>query len=689
MFNLSKAAWFCLLLWMPALWAADSGWLVSPQNDHAKVRIRAEPAAGETRMLLSVQLEKGWKTYWRSPGEGGIAPTIAWNSPLDAVKWYWPVPQRFDVSGISTQGYHEQVVLPIVISAKTSKTLSGTLTLSTCSNVCILTDYPFSVDLSAPVSAENQQQFEHDFAQAMGQIPIANALTQQIQAGFSQGEVQILAQRDEGWQQPELFFDTLEDVDLGKPIVTVQGNQLLVQVPATDGWGEGTGDLRGKPLTMVITDAGLAQQVTVTIGPALSLPTSPTPFWSWILMALAGGLILNLMPCVLPVLAMKLGSILQTEHQTRRQVRWQFLASSAGIITSFWLLALLMTALRLGNHALGWGIQFQNPWFIGFMVLVTALFTANLFGLFEIRLSSSLNTRIAAPRLETSGRRGMAGHFGQGALATLLATPCSAPFLGTAVAFALAAPLPALWGIFTALGVGMSLPWLAVATWPKLALCLPRPGRWMNHLRIGMGVLMLASSMWLLSLMVSHIGLQMVVMMAGVLLLALLLAIGWRYGVCVAAIVSLLCVLVVGGLLAGKSLLAGSLTADVWRKPLHDNIQWQPLTESAIKKALVEHKRVFVDVTADWCVTCKVNKIHVLMRDDVQQALQAPDVVALRGDWTRPSAEITEFLRERGSVAIPFNQIYGPQQPQGVVLSPLLDRDVLLKVLADAKGNKE
>ncbi len=489
MLNLSKTALFCLLLlWMPTLWAADSGWLVSPQNDHAKVRLRAEPSTGgETRMLLAVQLQDGWKTYWRSPGEGGIAPTIAWDLPLDAVKWHWPVPQRFDVSGISTQGYHQQVMLPIVISGPLPKRVSGTLTLSTCSNVCILTDYPFSLDLSSPISAENQQQFMHDFAQAMGQVPIANALTKQIQVGYGNGEVQILALREEGWQQPALFFDSLDDVDLGKPIVSVQGNQLSVRVAATDGWGEGTADLRGKPLTMVISDAGLAQETTLNIGSALRLPASSTTFWSWIFMALAGGLILNLMPCVLPVLAMKLGSILQTEQQTRRQVRWQFLASAAGIISSFWLLALLMTALRLGNHALGWGIQFQSPWFIGFMVLVTALFTANLLGLFDIQLSSSLNSRIAAPRIEKSGARGMAGHFGQGALATLLATPCSAPFLGTAVAFALAAPLPALWGIFTALGVGMSLPWLAVAAWPTLALCLPRPGRWMSHLRIAMG----------------------------------------------------------------------------------------------------------------------------------------------------------------------------------------------------------
>ena len=681
MFNLFKTALFCLLLlWIPTLWAADSGWLVSPQNDHAKVRLRTEASlSGETRMLLSVQLEKGWKTYWRSPGEGGIAPTIVWTRPLEKVKWFWPVPQRFDVSGISTQGYHEQVMLPIVISGPLPKTLSGILTLSTCSNVCILTDYPFSLDLTSPISAANQQQFEHDFAQAMGQVPIANALTKQIQAGYGNGEVQIHAIREEGWQQPALFFDTLEDADLGKPIVSVHDKQLSVRVPTTNGWGEGSADLQGKQLTMVITDGGLAQEASVMIGPAITLPTSSIAFWSWILMALTGGLILNLMPCVLPVLAMKLGLILHTEHQTRRQVRWQFLASTAGIITSFWLLALLMTALRLGNHALGWGIQFQNPWFIGFMVLVTALFTANLLGLFDIQLSSSLNTRIAAPRVEKSGVRGMVGHFGQGVLATLLATPCSAPFLGTAVAFALAAPLPALWGIFTALGVGMSLPWLAVAACPKLALCLPKPGRWMNHLRIAMGVLMLASSLWLLSLMVSHIGLQAVMVITGVLLLTLIFAIAWRYGARKATIA-------ITALLMGALLMTCVLTANLWHKPLYDNVAWQLLTESAIKEALHENKRVFVDVTADWCVTCKVNKLHVLMRDDVQKALQAPDVVALRGDWTHPSAEITQFLRERGSVAIPFNQIYGPEQQQGVVLSPLLDRDVLLKELADAKG---
>lgn len=675
MLNIIRLAVACLLLlWLPASQAADSGWLQNPSNEHAKVRLRADTSqAGQTRLLLSVELQNGWKTYWRSPGEGGIAPAIRWQGNPPPAQWYWPTPQRFDVAGISTQGYHQRVSLPIVMQGEVPARLAGTLTLSTCSNVCILTDYPFSLDMSAP----NDAQFNHDFAQAMGQVPIERGLAENLRAGYQNGELQIGAERSAGWRQPALFFDSLDDVDIGKPSISSDGTQLLARVPVSDGWGDSAPDLRGKTLTLVIGDGGVAQQATLTIGEPLAAADSAAfPLWQAVLMALAGGLILNLMPCVLPVLGMKLGAILQVEQRDRRGVRMQFLLSSAGIVASFMALALLMTLLRLSNHALGWGIQFQNPWFIGFMVLITLLFSANLFGLFHLQLSSGLNTRLA-----TQGGQGMSGHFWQGAFATLLATPCSAPFLGTAVAFALAAPLPVLWGMFVALGVGMSLPWLVIAAWPALALRLPRPGRWMNTLRLVLGLLMLASSLWLLSLMTNHIGAVPTWIVAGVLLCCLLLVVWYRHGARLATMAGT-GVLV----LTGVALMAGSLSASVWRQPLVDRINWQPLSEQAIEQALAQHKRVFVDVTADWCVTCKANKFNVLLRDDVQQALSADDVVALRGDWSRPSAEITAFLQRRGSVAVPFNQIYGPGKPNGTVLSPLLTRDAVLQTLSAAQG---
>lgn len=677
MWNIIRLALACLLLlWLPATQAADSGWLQSPQNDHAQVRLRADTSNGdETRVLLAVELEKGWKTYWRSPGEGGIAPAITWQGNPPPATWFWPTPQRFDVAGISTQGYQQRVTLPIVLKGAVPQQLKGRLTLSTCSNVCILTDYPFKLDLTTPADPK----FNHDFAQAMGQVPIASGLVDSLRAGYRNGELQISAQRTAGWQQPELFFDTVAGADLGKPTVSSDGESLQARVPVSDGWGDAAPDLRGKQLRLVISDGGIAQEATLTIGGPLALPsTAAFPLWQAVLMALAGGFILNLMPCVLPVLGMKLGSILQVEQRDRRSVRWQFLASSLGIVVSFMALALLMTLLRLSNHALGWGIQFQNPWFIGFMVLVTLLFSANLFGLFHLQLSSSLNTKLA-----THNGRGLSGHFWQGAFATLLATPCSAPFLGTAVAFALAAPLPVLWGMFVALGIGMSLPWLLIAAWPALALRLPRPGRWMNGMRLALGLLMLVSSLWLLSLMTNHIGVKPTLIVGAILLLGLLLAVWQQLGARSAGIAAA-SVLVVGGL----ALLVGSLTANQWRQPLHDNIAWQPLSEQAIVQALADNKRVFVDVTADWCVTCKANKYNVLLRDEVQKALSAEDVVALRGDWSRPSESISAFLQQRGSVAVPFNQIYGPGSPDGEVLSPLLTREAVLQALSTAKGNQ-
>lgn len=618
-----RQALICLLiLWLPVSWAAESGWLRSPQNDHASVRVRADTTAqGETRLLIDVKLENGWKTYWRSPGEGGIAPSIAWKENSPAVNWFWPTPARFDVAGITTQGYHQRVTFPLRVQGKAPATLAGVLTLSTCSNVCLLTDYPFSVTPSS-----RDAGFAHDYAQAMGRIPLAQGLTDTLQADARPGELIVTAQRSAGWTDPALFLDSVGEVDFGKPHIRVDGDTMRATVPVHDSWGEGAPDLRGQPLTLVLADNEVAQESELTPGDAPAAVGGGLPLWQVVLIALAGGLILNLMPCVLPVLAMKLGSVLLVEDKSRRQVRRQFLASVVGILASFMALALLMTILRLSNQALGWGIQFQNPWFIGVMMLVMLAFSASLFGLFTFRLPASLTTKLA-----THGGNGLAGHFWQGAFATLLATPCSAPFLGTAVAVALTASLPTLWGLFLALGVGMSLPWLLVAMRPGLAQRLPRPGRWMNGLRRLLGLMMLGSAIWLATLLLLHLGFS-------------------------------------------------SSPAE------KERVNWQPLSEQAITDALAQHKRVFIDVTAEWCITCKVNKYNVLTTPSVQEALGQPDVVALRGDWTLPSDEITAFLNARGQVAVPYNQIYGPGLPQGQTLPTLLTRDNLLKTLAEAKG---
>ncbi|WP_162515490.1 protein-disulfide reductase DsbD family protein [Aeromonas sobria] len=670
MSNLFKAALLLGgLLWQSMGLASDTGWLTSPQNDHAKVRLQADRSmADQTRILLDVELESGWKTYWHSPGEGGIAPQILWDEPVGDFQWRWPAPRHFEVAGLSTQGYQGEVRFPLSLNYPAGQPLKGTLRLSTCSNVCILTDYPFTLAVDGAAPAD----FDFAWAKAMSTLPQQLPAETRVELGYQHNQLQLRAERAEGWQSPALFIDTLEGAEFGKPALEVEGNTLIARVPVSDGWQGDAPDLRGQSLGLLLTSGEQAWQGKGTISAPLVLPSQSHSLF-WLLgAALLGGLILNLMPCVLPVLALKLGSVLQHQERAQGTVRKQFLAASAGIIASFWVLAAMSSLLRATQGAVGWGIQFQSAGFIGLMVLVTLLFCANLLGLFEIRLPSALSTHLA-----TSGGNGLGGHFLQGSFATLLATPCSAPFLGTAVAFALAAPLGQLWLIFTALGIGMSLPWLLVAALPRLALWLPKPGRWMNHLRILLGLMMLGSSLWLTSLLNNHLGSYATGWLMVAMLLGLILAIVWRYGMRGFTLAISLTALIGSALLLSGAFSAQG-TASV------DKVVWQPLSERAITAALAQNKRVFIDVTADWCVTCKANKYNVLLRDEVQQALLAPDVVALRGDWSKPSETIAAFLRQRGAAAVPFNQIYGPDLPQGATLSPLLDKDELLTTLHQA-----
>ncbi|WP_312464395.1 protein-disulfide reductase DsbD domain-containing protein, partial [Pantoea endophytica] len=202
--------------------AADTGWLRNAQNSHAEVRLRSASHNDNQQLLLDIRLQPGWKTYWRTPGEGGVAPEIRWQTPAVKAQWFWPAPERFDVSGLTTQGYKGDITLPIALAKLSSQQLAGTLTLSTCSDVCILTDFPFSLDLTQPADAD----FARDFAEAMGRIPAASGLTDQLDASFVSGELQIRAQRQGGWQQPELFFDYPPGSMLAAPTIRVNGDTL-------------------------------------------------------------------------------------------------------------------------------------------------------------------------------------------------------------------------------------------------------------------------------------------------------------------------------------------------------------------------------------------------------------------------------------------------------------------------------
>lgn len=657
---------FCV--WLSPAWSLESSWLANTANNQqiSVLFSAAKDHNNQIRVLLDVELMEGWKTYWYSPGEGGVTPEIKWSSDVDNVHWQWPTPQRFSVSGVPVQGYEDKVVFPITLSSNEQR-LKGVLTLSTCSNVCILTDFPFDIDLSLPVS----ENFDYAFTKALATLPLKEGMVEQAQAFYADGQLVINAERAQGWQDPELFFNIPDGVNFSEPQIQYQETFLQAVINVSDTWGQDIPQLQGQDLSIVISDRNIAQEMVVPIEFAhVPINSHETSLWLLAGFALLGGLVLNLMPCVLPVLGMKLSSVLHVKQREQKSIRKQFLLSASGIMASFLFLAALMIILRITQQAVGWGIQFQNVWFIGLMVIVTAIFSANLLGLLSINLSSRFSTRLA-----TTG-----GHFWEGAFATLLATPCSAPFLGTAVAYALVAPYSHLWLIFILLAVGMSLPWLLIAAFPKIALCLPKPGRWMNILRLAMGIMMLASSFWLLSLLIVHIGWLAFMITLIAISFLLLGLIGRRYGKKAFLYSFISLVLVIIALISMDKLMQNNTI-------IEDKLLWQPVSEQAIEDALQDNKIVFIDITADWCITCKVNKLNVLMDDDVQKAFLQNDIVTLRGDWTVPSDEITAFLKQRGALAVPFNQIYSPSKSEGIILPTLLDKQALLDLLKQEVQN--
>lgn len=398
-------------------------------------------------------------------------------------------------------------------------------------------------------------------------------------------------------------------------------------------------------------------------------------------LAVLGGVILNLMPCVLPVLSIKLLGVVGHGGGETRTVRLSFLASAAGIITSFLVLAAALVALKSAGLAIGWGIQFQHPWFLVAMALIVTLFACNLWGFFEVHLPDAVNEIGAS----TTHVHSLGGHFMTGALATLLATPCSAPFLGTAVGFALARGTLEIMAIFAALGVGLALPYLLIAAYPKFATKMPKPGRWMVILRRFLGFALAVTAIWLVSILAIQVS-----QMAAILIGAIMVVVAGmlyvhkrmhhRYGrrswVAV-GIVAVLAFAVPDNTANGPNAQASTAKLDGL---------WQSFDQRTIQKLVSEGNVVFVDVTAEWCITCQVNKAVVIGKGEVYTRLNSSGTVAMQADWTRPNPAITQYLSSFGRYGIPFNAVYGPNAPDGIALPELLSQSVVIEALDKASG---
>ncbi|MGM7448182.1 suppressor for copper-sensitivity B [Idiomarina loihiensis] len=664
----------------------STGWL--SHEDHPPVSVKLELTGhyeAERNLLpalLHVELDEGWKTYWRSPGEGGIPPTFDWakSANINDIEWHWPVPSRYSIQGIDTVGYQGSLTFPLMVQLSPDArqaNISGTLTMSSCTTVCVLTDYPIDVHVDLDtLTVDSDRAFA--FNQATGKVPReydSNNVKQAIWSDANQ-RVQLTIERDSGWQNPQLFIhsndETLADAEFSSPDIQVESNSLTANVDVSH-WLD-LPDLNGAELIATVSDEKFAAEYKIQLT-AGTIANNAPPLWAILLMALAGGLILNIMPCVLPVLGLKVQSLMLSGVQEPKVVRKQFFASSLGIISSFLVIALGLMALRWSGGSVGWGIQFQNPYFIAALVAITWLFALNLMGAFEFKLPSSLSTSAA-----TAGDDSYKGHFLQGMLATFLATPCTAPFLGTAVAFALAAESSVILLIFAALGVGMALPWLLIAVFPRTAKLLPKPGRWMQWVKPIFATMMLATTVWLTTLLKNFISNEVFLALTVGLSVLTLVIIGKVHG-------RKALILSIGGFLVLAAIVGTTLilTADRWVNKLPQDHHWQPLTQQRIDEAVASGQTVFVDVTADWCVTCQANKVGVLLQDPVFTALGQEHVTRLRGDWTKANERITQYLKANNTFGVPFNKVYGPGAPDGITLPVVLSKDKVMDALEDAR----
>ena len=411
-----------------------------------------------------------------------------------------------------------------------------------------------------------------------------------------------------------------------------------------------------------------------------------------LLSALLGGLILNLMPCVLPVLSLKLFSLIKQAGESRKRLLVLGSATTVGILASFWLLAGIVAAVKAGGGNAGWGMQFQSAGFIAFMVVILSAFAMSFFGVFEIWLPGSATTKMDS----AGSKQGLAGAFFTGALLVLLSTPCSAPFLGTAMGFAFTASTPVLLLFFTAAGIGLALPYMLVSAFPSVLKIFPKPGAWMVTLQKVMGVLLLGTVAWLLWVVHEQAGNYGVAVFAVIAFLSVILSFaigkiappGVAFIREVAAVVGSIVLLAAFWFAFASPKYEAEVNAifDTRAAQLITEDGWYRYTPELIENFAKTGRTVFIDATADWCLTCKANEAAVLNREDFKHAMDSLNVARVKADWTRETPEVNALLKSMGKSGVPAYAIYpaGDASKQ-IVLPELLTTNAIVEKIVGSR----
>jgi suppressor for copper-sensitivity B len=653
---------------------------------HAAARlITAVTATGAAETIeagLEIRLKPGWHAYWRAPGDAGIPPSIEWagSTNLAHADIAWPAPTRFSVQGFETAGYEHDVVLPIALTlAQTGRRLElrAAVEYAACADICVPYSAKFALALpgglaapapEAPLIAAARARVPKDLAAAGLRLLSATIGS----AGHDAALIVSLGAADHPLQAPDLFVEGLAGGSAGRPdlVLSEAGRQARLSVPLR---GTEPASAVGSKLTLTLVDGARAAEFTAS--PAADSGAGPARLLPILAIALLGGLILNVMPCVLPVVSLKLLAVAGRGGVDRRRARIGLVMTALGVIGSFAALAITLIGLKAAGATIGWGIQFQWPWFVAGMAALTTLFAASLWGWLPLALPRPLYDAVGAFRPQ----RPYAEAFATGVFATLLATPCSAPFVGTAIGFALSQGPRQIALVFAAMGLGLAAPYLLVAASPRLAAALPRPGRWFGAMRAILGLALIGTAVWLLFVLAALSGRELALGTGAALAMVLgLLLLKSRRGIPAPAarLASVAAAVIVAG-----AVLWPALAGIAPGRPLAAIGPWRPFDPAAVRPLVAEGKVVFVDVDAAWCLTCKVNEAMVLDRAPVAGRLFGTGVVAMRGDWSRPDPALTHYLQSFGRYGIPFDAVYGPGRPAGEPLPELLSAAVVVRAL--------
>ncbi|CAN5627282.1 thioredoxin family protein [soil metagenome] len=662
----------------------------SPHSDAELVSDRAAVAPGETlEVALRMTMDPGWHSYWKNAGDSGQATSIRWRLPegVEAGDITWPYPERIDVPPFTTYGYHDEVFLFTTITVPASFkaaaiSLNARADWLICADICLPAFEDVALEIPVRTGANRARS---EWADAMDRA--RRAIPRELPQGWSASarssgsgySISITPASPLQFDPTGIELFAAEPAVMqhaGEQTVTTDENGFTFTVQRSE-FAQGTasqfaavlvaptgftfeGDARAIEINVPVEGAPLGIAEAAGGGAPLSLMLA-------LGLAFIGGMLLNLMPCVFPIISIKILGFAEGRSHERGVLRRHGLLFGSGVMVSFWALAAGLILLRAGGESLGWGFQLQSPMIVAGLALLMFALGLNLLGVFEIGTGLSS----VGGRLDRG--RGPAGAFFSGVLATVVATPCTAPFMGASLGWALSQPATAAMLVFTALGLGMATPYLLLSFFPAWLERLPRPGPWMISLKQVLSFALFATAIWLIWVF----GLQTGIDGATLLLIAItLVGFGawilnrWKWatsGPRTRAVTRGFATVAFG--LALVAILSGSRMAGELA-PAGDG--WQTFSPERVDELVLAGQPVFVDFTAAWCITCQVNKRVALHTPDVERAFLAANVTRMRADWTNRDPVITAALERFGRSGVPLYVLYPGGNAEPVLLPEIL-----------------